>query len=138
MPLIYNVSIIIQLLYEREPNYVVVVTELFRVLKKCTYPYSPSSNKIFNTSDIIIHNDVLPLNQYYVRFTISKKRHNLSKNYISNSIPKFSRVFPSSYNRFITQQVVCNQELISNYLHNYRENTLYKITIAITIKMCSH
>ena len=53
------------------------------------------------------------------------------KYYISHSIPKASRGFPSSFNRFIAQQADKIQELISNHLHNDREETSYSFIIAI-------
>ena len=52
---------------------------------------------------------------------------------MSHSIPKFSLVFPSSFHRFITQQADWIQGLISNHLHNNREDTFYKFIIAIAV-----
>ena len=53
--------------------------------------------------------------------------------HISHSIPKVSRGFSSTFNRFIAQQADSIQELISNYLHNNREETSYSFIIAIIV-----
>ena len=104
---------------------------------------------MFNTSDISITNGVLSpasehiinimLNPQYKSTFVSYDYIRIERNkqsfkyYISHSIPKFSLVFPLLFNRFISQQADWIQEIISNHLHNNREDTSYKFIIAIAI-----